>query len=90
MLGASGSGELAEPGRTVDLQPFVAKRTGATTVETASSHVPMLSNPALVLDVIRAVGRAAMIVLWLGSVKVEETPIQIDLENQSEMMQMAA
>jgi hypothetical protein len=26
---------------------------GATTVETASSHVPMLSNAALVLDVIR-------------------------------------
>jgi len=36
--------------RTVhpDVQRFVAKRMGATTVETASSHVPMLSNPTLV------------------------------------------
>jgi pimeloyl-ACP methyl ester carboxylesterase len=41
--------------RTVhpDLQRFVAKRMGATTVETDSSHVPMLSQPPLVLDVIR-------------------------------------
>jgi len=46
--------------RTVhpDLQRFVAKRMGAITVETASSHVPMLSNPALVLDVIRNAANA--------------------------------
>jgi pimeloyl-ACP methyl ester carboxylesterase len=46
---------VASQDRTVhpELQPFVAKRMGATTVETNSSHVPMLSNPALVLDVIR-------------------------------------
>jgi hypothetical protein len=46
---------LATSDRTVhpDLQRFVAKRMGATTVEVASSHVPMFSNPALVLDVIR-------------------------------------
>jgi len=46
---------VASQDRTVhpELQRFVAKRMGATTVETNSSHVPMLSNPALVLDVIR-------------------------------------
>jgi pimeloyl-ACP methyl ester carboxylesterase len=37
-----------------ELQRFVAKRMGATTVEADSSHVPMLSKPDLVLDVIRA------------------------------------
>ena len=36
-----------------DLQRFVAKRMGATTFEVASSHVPMLSQPEFVLDVIR-------------------------------------
>ena len=36
-----------------ELQRFVAKRVGATTVETASSHVLMLSSPGLVLDIIR-------------------------------------
>ena len=46
---------LATQDQTVhpDLQRFVAKRMGATTVETDSSHVPMLSQPPLVLDVIR-------------------------------------
>ena len=46
---------VAQNDRTVhpDLQRFVAKRMGATTVETETSHVPMLSNPGLVLDVIR-------------------------------------
>jgi len=41
--------------RTVhpDLQRFVSKRMGARTYETASSHVPMLSQPRFVLDVIR-------------------------------------
>jgi pimeloyl-ACP methyl ester carboxylesterase len=41
--------------RTVhpDLERFVAKRMGATTVEADSSHVPMLSQPQLVVDVIR-------------------------------------
>jgi pimeloyl-ACP methyl ester carboxylesterase len=41
--------------RTVhpDLERFVAKRMSATTIEAASSHVPMLSQPNLVLDVIR-------------------------------------
>jgi uncharacterized membrane protein YGL010W len=36
-----------------DLERFVAKRMGATTFEVASSHVPMLSQPEFVLDVIR-------------------------------------
>jgi pimeloyl-ACP methyl ester carboxylesterase len=41
--------------RTVhpDLQRFVAERMGATTYDVDSSHVPMLSRPDLVLDVIR-------------------------------------
>lgn len=41
--------------RTVhpELQRFVAKRMGAKTYETDSSHVPMLSRPRFVLDVIR-------------------------------------
>jgi pimeloyl-ACP methyl ester carboxylesterase len=41
-----------------DLQRFLAKRMGATTVETNSSHVPMLSEPDLVIDVIRKAARA--------------------------------
>jgi pimeloyl-ACP methyl ester carboxylesterase len=46
---------LAKNDQTVhpELQRFVAKRMGATTIETNSSHVPMLSQPDLVLDVIR-------------------------------------
>ena len=36
-----------------ELQRFLAKRMGATTHEVASSHVPMLSNPGLVIDAIR-------------------------------------
>jgi hypothetical protein len=35
------------------LQRFVAKRMGATIAELRSSHVPMLSQPHAVLDVIR-------------------------------------
>src|SRR5215472_764661 len=36
-----------------ELERFVAKRMGATIFETDSSHVPMLSQPNFVLDVIR-------------------------------------
>ena len=36
-----------------ELERFVAKRMGTTTVETASSHVLMLFSPGLVLDMIR-------------------------------------
>jgi pimeloyl-ACP methyl ester carboxylesterase len=41
-----------------ELERFVAKRMGATTYEVDSSHVPMLSNPKLVLDVIRTAAQA--------------------------------
>jgi pimeloyl-ACP methyl ester carboxylesterase len=46
--------------RTVhpELERFVAKRMGATTVELSASHVPMLSQPHAVLDVIRQVAEA--------------------------------
>ena len=37
-----------------ELERFAAKRMGATTYEVDSSHVPMLSQPGPVLDVIRA------------------------------------
>jgi hypothetical protein len=47
---------LATKDRTVhpELQRFVAKRMGGTTIQVASSHVAMLSNASLVLDVIRS------------------------------------
>jgi pimeloyl-ACP methyl ester carboxylesterase len=47
--------------RTVhpDLERFFAKRMGATTYELESSHVPMLSQPDRVLDVIRTAAQAA-------------------------------
>jgi pimeloyl-ACP methyl ester carboxylesterase len=53
---------VAKNDRTVhpDLERFVAKRMGATTVETDSSHVPMLSKPAVVLDVIRKAARSVI------------------------------
>jgi len=41
-----------------DLEAFVAERMGATTYNVESSHVPMLSHPELVLDVIRTAARA--------------------------------
>jgi pimeloyl-ACP methyl ester carboxylesterase len=46
---------VAKNDRTVhpELERFVANRMGAITVEIDSSHVPMLSKPALVIDVIR-------------------------------------
>ena len=51
---------VATNDRTVqpELQRFVAKRMGATTYEVDSSHVPMLSHPSLVLDVIRSAAKA--------------------------------
>ena len=52
---------MAQNDRTVhpELQRFVAKRMAATIYEVAGSHVPMLSNPGLVIDVIRTAARAA-------------------------------
>jgi len=51
---------VATNDRTVqpELQRFLAKRMGAATTEVASSHVPMLSHPALVINVIRAAAKA--------------------------------
>jgi pimeloyl-ACP methyl ester carboxylesterase len=51
---------VATEDRTVhpDLERFAAKRMGATTVEVKSSHVPMLSHPKHVFDVIRTVAAA--------------------------------
>jgi len=47
---------VANHDRTVhpDLERFAAKRMGAHTYDVDSSHVPMLSRPDVVLDVIRA------------------------------------
>ena len=44
------------------LERFVAKRVGATTMEIASSHVPMLFNPNFVIDVIRAAAKSCDVV----------------------------
>jgi pimeloyl-ACP methyl ester carboxylesterase len=41
-----------------DLQRWVSKRMGATVVELESSHVPMLSKPDVVIDVIRKAAKA--------------------------------
>jgi pimeloyl-ACP methyl ester carboxylesterase len=41
-----------------DLERFYAKRMGAKVTEVASSHVPMLSHPDVVLDVIRDAAKA--------------------------------
>jgi len=51
---------VANKDRTVqpELQRFLAKRMGAKTFEVESSHVPMLSNPMLVTDVIRTAANA--------------------------------
>jgi pimeloyl-ACP methyl ester carboxylesterase len=51
---------VAAEDRTVhpDLERFAAKRMGATIVELQSSHVPMLSQPHAVLDVIRNAAKA--------------------------------
>ena len=51
---------VAKNDRTVhpDLERFFAKRIGASTYEADSSHVTMLSNPKLVLDVIRTAAKA--------------------------------
>jgi len=51
---------VAKNDRTVhpDMERFVAKRMGAKVTEVASSHVPMLSHPDVVIDVIRAAANA--------------------------------
>jgi len=54
---------VATNDRTVqpDLERFCAQRMGATTYEVASSHVPMLSNPNFVIDVIRTAANSIKI-----------------------------
>jgi pimeloyl-ACP methyl ester carboxylesterase len=51
---------VASKDRTIqpELERFVAKRMGATVFETDSSHVPMLSQPEFVLDVIRKAAKS--------------------------------
>ena len=51
---------LTTQDRTVhpDLQRWVSKRMGATVVEVESSHVPMLSKPDVVIEVIRKAAAA--------------------------------
>ncbi|WP_298363962.1 alpha/beta hydrolase [uncultured Bradyrhizobium sp.] len=53
---------VATEDRTVnpELERFAAKRMGAKTVELKSSHVPMLSQPKAVLEVIREAAKAVM------------------------------
>jgi hypothetical protein len=41
-----------------DLERAMAKRMGATTYELDTAHVPMLSQPERVLEVIRAAAKA--------------------------------
>jgi pimeloyl-ACP methyl ester carboxylesterase len=43
-----------------ELERFCAKRMGATTFEVNSSHVPMLSKPEFVLDVIRKAAKGVL------------------------------
>jgi pimeloyl-ACP methyl ester carboxylesterase len=52
---------VAKNDRTIqpDCERFLAKRMGATTIEVASSHVVMLSQPQVVLDVIRKAVKAS-------------------------------
>src|SRR5947208_8967014 len=50
---------VAKNDRTVhpDMERFFAKRMGAKVTEVASSHVPMLSHPDVVIDVIRSAAK---------------------------------
>jgi pimeloyl-ACP methyl ester carboxylesterase len=54
---------VAKQDRTVhpDLERAMAKRMGATTYELESSHVPMLSQPERVVDVIRTAAAAVQV-----------------------------
>jgi pimeloyl-ACP methyl ester carboxylesterase len=53
---------LAQQDHTVhpDLQRWVSRRMGATVTEVASSHVPMLSRPEVVIEVIRTAAAAVL------------------------------
>ena len=56
---------VANNDRTIqpETERFVAKRMGATTFEIESSHVPMLSQPDFVLDVIRQAAKAVQMTM---------------------------
>lgn len=58
-LCASAGRDRNFPDRTVqpELERLAAERMNATIYEVDSSHVPMLSNPELVLDVVRTAAR---------------------------------
>jgi pimeloyl-ACP methyl ester carboxylesterase len=64
---------VAKNDRTVqpELERFLAKRMGAKTYEVESSHVPMLSQPKFVIDVIRT---AASAVQAAGAAKAVPAP----------------
>jgi pimeloyl-ACP methyl ester carboxylesterase len=55
---------VAKSDRTVhpELHRFVARRMGATIYEVESSHVPMLSRPGAVLDVIRTAANSRAVI----------------------------
>jgi pimeloyl-ACP methyl ester carboxylesterase len=59
---------VAKNDRTIqpDCERFLAKRMGATTTEAVSSHVVMLSQPQVVIDVIRKAVKAAQGVTAAG------------------------
>ena len=61
---------MANNDRTVhpDLERSVAERMGATTYDLDSSHVPMLSHPDRVLDVIRIAANAVQGAATAGAV----------------------
>jgi pimeloyl-ACP methyl ester carboxylesterase len=50
-----------------DLQRWVARRMGATVIEVESSHVPMLSKPDLVIEVIRKAAKAIQETMTLSA-----------------------
>jgi pimeloyl-ACP methyl ester carboxylesterase len=63
---------VAKNDRTVppELERFCAKRMNATTIEVESSHVPMLSKPSAVIDVIKAAASAVQ--AGLGTARPQE------------------
>ena len=57
--GVGGAGVSPAPTRFhPELERFVANRMCATTYEVESSHVPMLSNPGVVIDAIRTLANS--------------------------------
>ena len=67
---------VAKNDRTVhpELERFAAKRMGATTYELESSHVPMLSKPDLVIDVIRTAAKTVQ--ARHGRIETASSPVK--------------